>query len=345
MKPTFASRSARRFAVGAASGILPALLLAGHGTWTSIGPHAVGNILLVAASPATPGMLYAATATVLFRSSDAGRSWTALPIPPAVTAFAADSRSAGSVYAGISFSGGVFNPEAGAVYRSTDGGAHWSSGSGIRASVLSLAVDPGSPAIVYAGTTEGLFHSMDAGASWSFIGAGLAVARVSALALESGVVHRLYAAGDGGVYASTDGGATWTAGAGFPPLPVTALASDPHRAGTVYAATNGAGVFRSADGGASWTAASLGLADSHVFLLALDPSSSPVLYAGGNGGVFRSTDGASSWTAANDGLPAPFIAALAVDPASPGTVYASVLGPGLFTASFSTRAARGVGFR
>ena len=309
-----------------------------------MGPHAVGDLLLVAAAPGVPAALYAATATVLFRSTDGGQTWTALTVTPAVTAFAADPRTAGTVYAGTSFSGGVFNPEAGAVYRSSDAGAHWAAGAGVRASVLALLVDPNSPAAVYAGTTDGGWHSADGGATWSRVGPSLPLPRVAALAATSSPT-RVFAGGEGGVFASADGGATWvSSGSGIAPQVVTALAADP--AGrTVYAATNGAGVFRTTDGGGSWQAASGGLSDLHVFQLVADPSGPGVLYAGTNAGVFRSVDAGVSWTAVNDGLPSLFLAALAVDPTSPGTVYASVLGPGLFQATFPTRATRALPFR
>jgi photosystem II stability/assembly factor-like uncharacterized protein len=309
-----------------------------------MGPHAVGDLLLVGAAPGVPAPLYAATATVLFRSTDGGQTWAALTVPPAVTAFAADRGAPGRIYAGTSFSGGVFNPEAGAVYASTDAGAHWSAGAGLRAAVLSLVVDAQSPATLFAGTSDGGWRSTDSGANWSRVGSTLSLSRVAALAAASRP-SRIYAGGDGGVFASSDAGATWTlSAAGLPSEPVTGFAVDPIRP-ALYASTNGAGVFATTDGGASWHPASLGLADLHVFQLAADPSRSGVLYGGTNAGVFRSTDGGASWRAVNEGLPSPFIVALAVDPSSPGTVYASVLGPGLFQATFATRAPRGLGFR
>ena len=55
------------------------------------------------------------------------------------------------------------------VYRSTDGGAHWTKASGLPSGVLGfkLAVDPSNPSIVYAATGAGLFRSADAGQSFT----------------------------------------------------------------------------------------------------------------------------------------------------------------------------------
>lgn len=336
-----------RAALAAAALLVPFVALAGRDLWTAVGLRSVGNVLLLAGAPTVPATIYAATATVLFRSSDRGSTWAALPIPPTVTALVADPHLPTTIYAGTSFSGGLFDPEAGAIYRSVDGGGHWiPATSGIQAAVLSLAADPASSA-VYCGTTRGAFRSSDAGSNWMPVGSTLGIERVQALASDPGrSPTRLYAAGDGGVYASADGGVSWTfAASGLGSLAVTTLACDPRPAGILYAGTNGAGVFRSDDGGASWTRASQGLSNLQVFALALDPSRPSMLYVGTNGGVFRSEDGASTWIVANEGLPSIFVAALAVDPSTPGLVYASVLGPGLFQRSFAARAPRTVPFR
>jgi photosystem II stability/assembly factor-like uncharacterized protein len=70
------------------------------------------------------------------------------------------------------------------VLKSTDGGASWQpSSAGItNASVQSLAIDPSMPTVVYAGTTDGVFKSIDAGASWRE--SGIQGAEVRALVID-----------------------------------------------------------------------------------------------------------------------------------------------------------------
>jgi len=71
------------------------------------------------------------------------------------------------------------------------------------------------------------------------------------------------------------------ANGGLTSLHVPALATDPVKAGTLYAGTDG-GVFRSTDGGESWTAVNNGLGplSLQVQALALDPTGATTLYAG-----------------------------------------------------------------
>src|SRR5262245_26345797 len=72
---------------------------------------------------------------------------------------------------------------------------------------------------------------------------------------------------------------------------VQAIAIDPHRSSTLYAATSGGGVFKSTDGGEHWTSVNAGLTNLDVDALVVDPAAPAALYAATQGdGVFRSTD-------------------------------------------------------
>src|SRR5262249_37419301 len=99
-----------------------------------------------------------------------------------------------------------------------------------------------------------------------------------------------------------------------PPGPVSALAVDPRRPGTLYAGTYGAGVFKSIDGGGTWSATGLTNAkvgDAIVVAFAIDPTTSTTLYARtARGGAFKSTDGGRTWDAV---LPGVAVRALAFD--------------------------------
>ena len=104
--------------------------------------------------------------------------------------------------------------------------------------VLSLAVDPVTPATLYAGHQFGMFKTTTGGTSWSPINTGLPGGgqwldrhgRPPPRAGDS--VPGL----DRGMFKTIDGGASWNPGsAGLPALPVQSLAIDPTAAGTVYA--------------------------------------------------------------------------------------------------------------
>jgi len=185
-----------------------------------------------------------------------------------------------------------------------------------------LAVDPSTPATVYAGLAGGLCKSTDGGAHWTSL-LGLGRAQVLALAIDptspsvlyAGLHHFL-------VYKSTDGGSTWgAANSGMTAKNAWSLAIDPGNPQRVYAGTE-AGAFLSTDGAATWTAAGTGLPSGTVWALAVDPSSGAV-YAGTNSsGVYRSTDHGGTWSAVSSGLAVTPVYALAVDPVHPTNIFA-----------------------
>src|ERR1700688_3851713 len=132
---------------------------------------------------------------------------------------------------------------------------------------------------------------------WSSLGPdGGAVAAVAVAPSDPRVVYA--GASHGGVFKSADGGVTWAAaGRGLLDDRIVALAVDPHRSSTVYAAAF-TGVFISSDGGGSWLATPLSLPDDGVdnlVSLALDPTRPGTVYAGTVYDVWRSSDGGRSW--------------------------------------------------
>ncbi len=98
----------------------------------------------------------------LFRSTDAGVTWSKVPgIRYALSLAIDSSTSPGTVYVGTSYDG---------VLKSTDGGA-WipaRTGLGALGEVVELAIDTRTePATLYAATSQlGVYRSTDGGASW-----------------------------------------------------------------------------------------------------------------------------------------------------------------------------------
>jgi hypothetical protein len=142
------------------------------------------------------------------------------------------------------------------IYKTTDGGNTWTGPLGQGAfnhrAVGTIAVKPGDPNTIYAGTTRGV----------------LGVSSVT-----GGSVSLIPGAPMWGLYKSTDGGATWTLvhdGAAdltgcsdqlsvannvtpCSPRGVRRVVVDPVDANTIYAGSYARGVWRSNDGGATWT--------------------------------------------------------------------------------------------
>ncbi len=239
------------------------------------------------------------------------------PFPGVVVALVPDSREPGTLYLAAFGSG---------VYKSVDGGRRWVAAShGLETpTVLTLAVDPGSPRTLYAGTDTGVFVSQDAAATWSRRGAALAARNVRSLLVpERSAV--LYAATDQGVFQSPDRGRIWVpSGMGLDSRDIRVLRADPGHPHRLYAAGFG-GVFRSEDAGQGWQSVSRGLTDSRVRALVVDSIRPGVLYAGTAGsGVFMTTDAGARWEAVNDGLGNRTVLSLAVTPR--GERYAGTVG-------------------
>ena len=172
-----------------------------------------------------------------------------------------------------------------------------------------LAVDPSTPATLYAGTFGGgVFKSLNGGGSWAPANAGLTglSAYINALAIDPATPATVYAGTDAGVFKTVNGGGSWTpASTGLTTttccLYVLALAIDPVTTTTVYAGIDGGGGFKTVNGGDSWTPLNIPQIYPLVSGLAIDPITPMTVYAAG-GSVFRSIDGGASWTTLNNGL-------------------------------------------
>jgi photosystem II stability/assembly factor-like uncharacterized protein len=95
------------------------------------------------------------------------------------------------------------------IWRTTDGGAHWAPADGSGATgipdlpVLSIAVDPARPNVLYAGTDLGVFVSNNSGATWSVANTGFAAVSTEHLA-----VH-VAPGGEETLFAFTHGRGAW----------------------------------------------------------------------------------------------------------------------------------------
>jgi hypothetical protein len=202
----------------------------------------------------------------------------------------------------------------GGVYKSTNAGGAWTRASaGIEEQLVrAVAIDPSTPATVYAGACYDVVYGFRTG---------------------------------GGVFKSTDAAGTWTAvNTGLTDLCVGSLAIDPSNPTTLYAGTGG-GVFKSIDAGGTWAAVNAGLASLSIGALVIHPLSPATLYAGTAGGVSKSTDAGATWAAVNRGLPTLGVGALALDPTGSTTVYAGLEPGGVWQSTPPTEATSVTSFR
>jgi photosystem II stability/assembly factor-like uncharacterized protein len=195
-----------------------------------------------------------------------------------------------------------------------------------------VAIDPRVPKTIFAGTSAGVFKSVNGGVTWSPANTGLPVTSVTTVAIDPAAPQTLYVGTESsGVFKSTDEGSTWSSvSAGLPDLSVSVLVIDPTSARSLYAGI-GHEIYRSTDAGSSWASVHTLSSASSVTALAIDPASPQTLYAGtNNSGMFKSTDGGSTWSAVNAGFYGGIVSALVIDPLTPQTVYVGTSAGGPF---------------
>jgi len=177
----------------------------GGATWSRLDLTIVeGGILALAIDPLAPTTIYAGTTRGLFKSTDAGTSWSVTGLANGgIYALAIDPQSSSTVYA--SWTDHDYTPRR--IFKSTDGGASWTSSySGLPdiRLVSALVIDPQDPATLHAGASNGggIFRSTDGGANWTAMNDGLTNLSVSALAIDPQTPTILYAGTEGsGVFA------------------------------------------------------------------------------------------------------------------------------------------------
>jgi len=128
------------------------------------------------------------------------------------------------------------------LFKSTNAGGTWGlSSTNLQSGyVYAIAIDPTTPATIYAGTDGGVFKTTNAGGTWS--PTGIIPARwVRKLLIDPTSTNTIYAGTEAGVFKSTDGGNTWVArsnGLNQPNLTVDvrSLALNASTPNTIYAA-------------------------------------------------------------------------------------------------------------
>lgn len=265
--------------------------------WRAFGPEA-GRAWSIAVDGGDPDVIYAGTERGVYKSIDAGAQWAFSGYGMSVTAGTPDLVAALAAH----------RTRSGLLYAATRSGE---------------AGVPGEP--------TGVWRSIDGGATWNAIDAGLRLddgsARfVAVLDLDPTSGDTVYVGGQG-LHRSLDGGATWTQ---LLDMRVTSVGVDPSDGSKIFVGGDRVALL-SEDGGATWS--DLGspfdeyswIGSNVTTAFAFAPSDRTVVYAGlGERGVARSLDAGRTW--AKGGALGSTVDALAVDVADPSIVHAATTG-------------------
>jgi photosystem II stability/assembly factor-like uncharacterized protein len=272
----------------------------GH-DWERISPenHAeIKNIESIAIDPVNPEIIYAGTWHLPWKTEDGGKTWRSIKKgvidDSDVFSIVIDQAQPANLF--ISACSGIYRSEtAGELFRKIQGIPY----SARRTRMLQM--DPTDHNVVYAGTTEGLWKTTDAGATWKHMTGSNIV--INDVLVDPRRPSRVLLATDrSGVLASDDGGVTFTASnRGFTHRQAAALLVDRNDSAVLYAGVLNdkefGGMFVSRDAGQTWKQNSDGLDGRDVFVLRQAADSS--LLAGTDHGIFVLKPNASKWAPVN----------------------------------------------
>ena len=183
----------------------------------------------------------------------------------------------------------------GGVFRSDDGGAHWSATGLDGERLMSLVASPARRDLLWAGTEpSAVWRSDDAGKAW----------------------HRT------SDVAALPSSSEWA----FPPRPDTHhvrwIACHPADADRLWVAVEAGALIRTTDGGRSWTdRVDGGPYDTHE--LAVHDAAPEVLRVAAGDGFYESRDAGDTWTSPMEGLDVSYLRSVAIDPGDAETVLVS----------------------
>ncbi len=267
--------------------------------WQHISDATVKNIESIAVDPKDPNVIYAGTWHLAWKTSDGGANWQH------INKGMIDDSDVFSIIVSSADSSEVFASACSGIYKSNSGGDLFEKIKGIPFTARRTRVlkqDPSNPAVVYAGTTEGLWKSVDEGKNWKRMSNPEVV--VNDVLIDPRNSQRVLLATDrSGVLASDDSAATFsTSNHGYAHRYVSAILPDSKDPNTLYIGVVNdrefGGVFSSHDGGQTWQQKSEGLSGRDVFTL--NETSHGTLVAGTNKGVFEMVPGNLYWHPINN---------------------------------------------
>jgi len=255
------------------------------GSTSSYAYYFINKILI---RPDNPNTIFVATSSTtegIWKSTNAGASWSRITAPGNLSKFCVDlemdPNSSDIMYGAF----GLFAPDG--IYKTTNGGTNWSKltngfpSTSTKYGRISLAIAPSNTAILYAVLadsnyyTHSVMKSTDAGTSWF---------SVTTPYDNSSAVSGTHLGGQG-----------WYN---------NEVVVHPTNSDIVY--VGGINLLKTTNGGSTWSRISDGYGSPYVHVdqhaIEFHPTNPSMMYFGNDGGIFKSTDGGSSFVSLNSGF-------------------------------------------
>jgi photosystem II stability/assembly factor-like uncharacterized protein len=282
------------------------LLLASAGLWaqapwSAVGPTG-GDARSFAAVPGHPSHLYLGTTNSwIYESVDDGATWHRLSKLDSSENLIVDHIVVNPTNPALVYAAAwrADRPDGG-LWVSHDGGRRWSPLDGLRGqSIRAFAQAPSNPRILLAGTLEGIFRSVDAGATWARISPpdSREIHEVESLAIDPADPDIIYAGTWHLPWKTADGGKTWhnIKQGLIDDSDVFSILVDPDRPRTVYASAC-SGIYKSENAGVLFRKIQ-GIPSTarRTRVLRQDSVHRDIVYAGTTEGLYKTVDGGKNF--------------------------------------------------
>jgi len=262
------------------------LLSDGAESWTQT--SLVNAFTTVLIEP-VPGLMIAGSNGFVYRSEDAGLSWTTRSLQGFDVNVQDLSFNAEFVFAATSLG----------IFRSADLGETWEFSSAGLQEYNVLSIETNEQGNIFAGVNPsqggcGIYRSRGNGTFWTCVQPPTDPLTVPLLKI--GPQGHLYAGGYRNLYETENEGNSWSSRSASGSSVQSVIFLD----SAILVGTSGEGIRRSENNGASWTSSSQGLDSQITVVRSLEDGK---LVAGTYGGVFVSTNLGESWNRAHEGNP------------------------------------------